>query len=52
MAQKHELCDRAARRARRLECEERVAEYDLHRLLERDAFFGYLHEVLEAAAIK
>lgn len=52
MAQEHQLCDRAARRARRQECEEVIAEDDLYGLVQRDLLVRYLDEMHEAAAVK
>ena len=52
VAQKHELRHSASCRTRRQKCEKVIAENDLHRLVERDMFIRYLHEMHEPAAIK
>ena len=52
MAQEHQLRHRAARRPRRQEREEVIAEDDLHGLIQRDLLVRYLDEMHESAAVK
>ena len=52
MAQEHDLCDCAARCARRKEREEIIAEDHLYRLVQGDFFIGDFDEVHETAAVK